>query len=92
MSQKIRFGDYVHEVSVHQYEISYNDLAPNVETDASGEHLPVKQTKLALKPIDMYHLLSASFHQKENNPQSQRIECCFRLYHFPSYKDVSLLP
>ena len=54
---KIRFGDYVHEVSVHQYEISYNDLAPNVETDASGEHLPVKQTKLALKPIDMYHLL-----------------------------------
>ena len=57
MSQKIRFGDYVHEVSVHQYEISYNDLAPNVETDASGEHLPVKQTKLALKPIDMYHLL-----------------------------------
>ena len=57
MTQKIRFGDYVHEVSVHQYEISYNDLAPNVETDASGEHLPVKQTKLALKPIDMYHLL-----------------------------------
>ena len=57
MSQKIRFGDYVHEVSVHQYEISYNDLAPKVETDASGEHLPVKQTKLALKPIDMYHLL-----------------------------------
>ena len=57
MTQKIRFGDYVHEVSVHQYEISYNDLTPNVETDASGEHLPVKQTKLALKPIDMYHLL-----------------------------------
>ena len=57
MTQKIRFGDYVHEVSVHQYEISYNDLAPKVETDASGEVVPVKQTKLALKTSDMYHLL-----------------------------------
>ncbi|MBL91939.1 MAG: hypothetical protein CMH56_09045 [Myxococcales bacterium] len=57
MTQKIRFGDYVHEVSVHQYEISYNDLAPKVETDASGEMVPVKQTKLALKTSDMYHLL-----------------------------------
>ena len=56
MTQKIRFGDYVHEVSVHQYEISYNDLAPKVETDASGEMVPVKQTKLALKTSDMYLL------------------------------------
>ena len=57
MTQKIRFGDYVHEVSVHQYEISYNDLAPKVETDASGEIVPVKQSKLELKSGDIYHLL-----------------------------------
>ena len=47
----------MHEVSVHQYEISYNDLAPKVETDASGEIVPVKQSKLELKSGDIYHLL-----------------------------------
>ena len=57
MTQKIRFGDYVHEVSVYQNEISYNDLAPKVETDASGEILPVKQGKLILKPSEIYHVL-----------------------------------
>ena len=57
MSQKIRFGDYVHEVSVYQNEISYNDLAPKVETDASGEILPVKQGKLTLKPSEIFHVL-----------------------------------
>jgi hypothetical protein len=57
MTQKIRFGDYVHEVSVYQNEISYNDLAPKVETDASGEILPVKQGKLTLKPSEIFHVL-----------------------------------
>ena len=57
MTQKIRFGDYVHEVSVYQHEISYNDLAPKVETDASGEILPVKQGKLTLKPSEIFHVL-----------------------------------
>lgn len=57
MTQKIRFGDYVHEVSAYQYEISYNDLAPKVETDASGEILPVKQGKLTLKPSEIFHVL-----------------------------------
>lgn len=57
MTQKIRFGDYVHEVSAHQSEISYNDLAPKVETDASGEILPVKQGKLTLKPSEIFHVL-----------------------------------
>ena len=57
MTEKIRFGDYVHEVSVYQHEISYNDLAPKVETDASGEILPVKQGKLTLKPSEIFHVL-----------------------------------
>jgi hypothetical protein len=57
MTQKIRFGDYVHEVSVHQYEISYNDLAPKSEKDAEGNYLPVQQTKLSLKPMDAFQLL-----------------------------------
>ena len=57
MTEKIRFGDYVHEVSVYQNEISYNDLAPTVETDASGEILPVKQGKLTLKPSEIFHVL-----------------------------------
>ncbi len=57
MTEKIRFGDYVHEVSAYQYEISYNDLAPKVETDASGEILPVKQGKLTLKPSEIFHVL-----------------------------------
>lgn len=57
MTEKIRFGDYVHEVSVYQNEISYNDLAPKVETDASGEILPVKQGKLTLKPSEIFHVL-----------------------------------
>ena len=57
MTSKIRFGDFVREVSLKQNSLSYNLLTPPVTFDDDGKEIPYQPKKLQLRGIDMYRLL-----------------------------------
>jgi hypothetical protein len=57
MSRKIRFGAYVRELTVHQTEVSYNDLVPPVELDEDGNEKPHRPSRVRLRPVDSYRLI-----------------------------------
>ncbi|MBT5470684.1 MAG: DUF1538 domain-containing protein [Nitrospina sp.] len=57
MTQGIRFGDFVREVSLKQNYISYNALTPPVKLDEAGNEIPYQPAKLQLRGIDIYRLL-----------------------------------
>ena len=57
MTGKIRFGDFVREISLKQNSVSYNLLTPPVTFDESGEEIPYRPKKVQLRGIDMYRLL-----------------------------------
>ncbi|MFN3237846.1 MAG: DUF1538 family protein, partial [Pseudomonadales bacterium] len=58
MSQdSVSYGNFIRELNVHQNQISYNELAPPIETDAEGNELPHKPAALAVGAEDIYRLL-----------------------------------
>ena len=57
MGQEIRYGDLIHEISVQQYEISANDLAPEIAMDAEGTEIPYQTPRIQLGGRDVYRLL-----------------------------------
>jgi hypothetical protein len=57
MAGKIRFGDFVREVSLKQNSLSYNLLTPPLTLSESGEEIPYSPKKLQLRGIDIYRLL-----------------------------------
>jgi hypothetical protein len=57
MTGKIRFGDFVREVSLKQNSLSYNLLTPPLTKNESGEEIPYCPKKLQLRSIDIYRLL-----------------------------------
>lgn len=57
MAHKIRFGDFVREVSLKQTSLSYNLLTPRVAYNESGEEIPYRPKKIQLRSIDVYRLL-----------------------------------
>ena len=57
MAKSIRFGTYLREISIRQKEVSYNDLAPEIEKDAYGNDLPYRPPRLELRGIDIYRLV-----------------------------------
>lgn len=57
MGQKIRFGDFIREVSVQATEISYTNLMPKVLKDSQGNEIPHEAPKLSLRGLDVYRLL-----------------------------------
>ena len=57
MAHKIRFGDFVREVSLKQNSLSYNLLTPPVAYDEEGKEIPYHPRKIQLRSIDMYRLL-----------------------------------
>ena len=57
MTGKIRFGDFVREVSLKQNSLSYNLLTPPLTKNESGEEVPYCPKKLQLRGIDIYRLL-----------------------------------
>lgn len=58
MSQEIRFGAFVREISVHQDRISYNNLTPKVWRDADGREIPYRAPRIRLRLIDAYRLIA----------------------------------
>lgn len=57
MIRKIRFGDYIKEVTVQQRKISYNKLTPKIKLDKDGKEIPYRPPKLKLRPKDFYRIL-----------------------------------
>lgn len=57
MATQIRFGTYLQEISVHERQLSYNVLAPQIEKDAFGTELPYRPGRLRLRPLDLYRLV-----------------------------------
>ena len=57
MARKIRFGAFIREITVHQAEVSYNELVPEIEMDDDGKELPYRPPKLQLRPIDIYNVV-----------------------------------
>ncbi|MGB0721959.1 MAG: DUF1538 domain-containing protein [Gammaproteobacteria bacterium] len=57
MPQEIRFGDFVREITIHQDEISYNELTPPLDRDAEGREKPYQAPRIRLRPIDAYRLV-----------------------------------
>ncbi|HLA79857.1 MAG TPA: DUF1538 domain-containing protein [Vicinamibacteria bacterium] len=50
METRIRFGDFVSEASVHQREVSYNDLAALAPEQAARIHIQATEAAELLKP------------------------------------------
>ena len=57
MTQNIRYGQYIRDVSVTAQEISYNALSPKIDRDSTGVIIPYQPPKVSLNPKDMYRLL-----------------------------------
>lgn len=57
MPRQLRFGDYTQEISVHERQLSYNALAPQVQQDAFGAELAWRPDRLKLRTVDVYRLL-----------------------------------
>lgn len=58
MSSKIRFGEFVREMSVRQNQISFKDLQQNPQKDADGKDISIKEEKLKVDATDMYRILA----------------------------------
>ena len=56
--EKIRFGDYLSEVSVAHNEVSYKHLMPKLAKNSAGEDIPYKPPKLKLSGMNVYKLLT----------------------------------
>jgi hypothetical protein len=54
---KIRFGQFLTEAAAHKDTISYNDLVPKIERDASGSPRRVTARAIKLSTLDVYRLL-----------------------------------
>jgi uncharacterized protein DUF1538 len=59
--KNIRFGALVREITMHQEEMSYNELAPEIEQDQYGNDLIYRPSKLHLRSIDVYRLVHPYF-------------------------------
>lgn len=54
---KLRFSEYLKEISLQQKKISYSHLMPKVSKDDTGQEIPYVPVKLDLKAMDIYRLL-----------------------------------
>ena len=58
MTQKIRFGEFVREMTINQRYVSYNELTPKPLVDSSGAMVPIRPERLRLRPMDIRRLLA----------------------------------
>lgn len=57
MSDSIRYGAFVREVSLKQRQIGFNDIAPPVQKDENGNVIPYHPPKLKLRSLDIARLI-----------------------------------
>ena len=58
MATEIRFGAFVREITIQQEQIPYSQLIPQPALDSDGNELAYKPSKIVLRPIDAYRLIS----------------------------------
>ena len=58
MTQQIRYGEFVREVTINQRFVSYNDMTPPLKHDDQGEVLPHRHKRVRLRSIDIHRLLT----------------------------------
>ena len=56
MTKQIRFGSFVREITLHQQQVSYNDFAPELNSDPYSQDVPYRPAHLKLRPIDVYRI------------------------------------
>ncbi len=56
--RRVRFGDFLREVTVPQNQISYSLLMAPTAVDARGRAIPVQPEKLKLRSMDIYRLVT----------------------------------
>jgi len=57
MSQQIRFGTFIREITIQQQQLSYSELTPEIAKDEHGRALPHYAPKLQIRPLDAYRIL-----------------------------------
>jgi hypothetical protein len=53
----IRFAAFIREITLHQDQISYNQLTPKQHYDEQGCQIPYRAPAIRLRPIDAYRLI-----------------------------------
>jgi hypothetical protein len=57
MSNNYRFGDYQRKLGAGHNEVSFNNLKPELETDADGNPIPERPVRVKLTPGETYQLI-----------------------------------
>jgi len=57
MANNYRFGDYQRKLGAGHNEVSFNNLKPELETDADGNPIPERQVRVKLTPGETYRLI-----------------------------------
>ncbi len=57
MTNHYRFGDYQRRLGAGHHEVSFNDLKPELETDADGRPIPARQARIKLTAGETYQLV-----------------------------------
>ena len=55
--ERLRYGDFIREVNLHQQQVSYNQLTPHLEADSEGHYKDYLPGKLILDKADVGRLL-----------------------------------
>ncbi len=58
MTQEIRYGEFVREVTINQQNVSYNLITPPLQHDEKGKVIPYKPERVRLRSIDVHRLLT----------------------------------
>ncbi|MGR8946709.1 MAG: DUF1538 domain-containing protein [Gammaproteobacteria bacterium] len=54
---KLRYGDFIREVNLHQQQVSFNQLTPVLEADSEGQYEDYQPDQLRLDKFDVARLL-----------------------------------
>jgi hypothetical protein len=57
MTNNYRFGDYQRKLGAGHNEVSFNNLKPELETDADGNPIPERPVRVKLTPGETYQLI-----------------------------------
>jgi len=57
MANQYRFGDYQRKLGAGGNEVSYNDIAPRLQTDKDGNLIPYRSPKVKLMPGEIVQLI-----------------------------------
>lgn len=57
ITNSIRFGEFLREITIEQKQLSFNELVPAIAHDKEGKELPYIAPRLQVRPVDVYKIL-----------------------------------